>query len=128
MTYIHGWANGMDNKAIIITINLISVIISVIPVKSGTDQHPIYIALIAFVALMAYFSVMLVLDRMPLNQERYKGEGRMRFAVYYTMCGLVGSVVSAAITWIGILNEVFPFIILMIVVMSFGDYFVKVGR
>ncbi len=119
----------MDNKtAAIITINLISVIVSVIPVKSGMDQHPVYIALIAFVALMAYFSVMLVLDRMPFKQERYMGEGRMRFAVYYTACGLVGSIVSATITWLGMLNGLFPFIILMIVVMSFGDYFVRVSR
>ncbi len=119
----------MDNKtAAIITINLISVVISIIPVKSGMDQHPVYIALIAFVALMAYFSVMLVLDRMPYKQERYMGEGRMRFAVYYTACGLIGSIVSAVITLMGMLNGLFPFIILMIVVMSFGDYFVRVGR
>ena len=116
----------MDRKAIFIVINLISVIISIIPVKSGMDQHPVYVALLAFVFLMAYFSIMLVLDKMPLNQERYKGEGRIRFAVYYTACGLIGSIASATITWIGMLNELFPFIILMIVIMSFGDYFVRV--
>lgn len=113
---------------VIAVLGAISIVISIIPIKSGIEQHPIYVALVAFVLLMAISSVLLAFDRMPLKQERYHDERRMRFAVYYCACGLICSAVSAAVTRMEMLDSMYAFIILMILIMSFGDYFVKVNR
>lgn len=116
----------MNHKATIIILDLIAISISAIPLPKGFEQNPIYVALFAFIVLLALFSTLVITDKMPFSKEGYEGNGKMHYSVYYMVCSLISSVALVSLTIADRLSDLYPFMILLIIFMFIGDYFVKV--
>lgn len=116
----------INHKATIIILDLIAISISAIPLPKGFEQNPIYVALFAFIVLLALFSTLVITDKMPFSKERYEGNGKMHYSVYYMVCSLISSVALVSLTIADRLSDLYPFMILLIIFMFIGDYFVKV--
>ncbi len=116
----------MDRKFIIILLDIISIVISAVMLPTGYGQTVITAALFAFVVILALFSISVSVNKMPISKERYEGEGRTHYSVYYMICSLIISITIAVCSYLGVLKLYYPFVLLIIVFMFLGDYFIKV--
>ena len=116
----------MNRKILIIILNIISVVLPAAMLPSGYGQSPVYAALFVFVAILALFSVLVLTDKMPISKERYVGTGKIHYSIYYMICSLIISVIIASCSYLGVLKLYYSFVLLIIVFMFLGDYFIKV--
>ncbi len=116
----------MNRKIAVIILDIISFVLSAAMFPSGYRQSIIYAALFAFVTILALFSVLVLTDKMPISNERYVGTGKIHYSVYYMICSLIISITIAVCSYLGVLKLYYPFVLLIIVFMFLGDYFIKV--